>query len=218
MSYECNIDLTTALDWQRSKADIVQKLIKNQQEWLNKNHCEFWDNWIKDVFTLKTANEFGLSVWSIILDEPIYGYSGASPGDYPDWGFSDDSENFFNGSFAVDDGYTYEFTLEQKRIILQLKAYQVLSMSGPIGKINESMNNIFGNDVILCFDKLDMSFVYQLNDNNIASFITEIRSRDLLPRPIGIDASEVRIMEPDTFGFASDDENFYDGNFYNGTI
>ena len=188
--YECNIDVTSALDWQRSNADIVQALVKNQQAWLEENHCQFWVDWTTDVFTLSTANSFGLAVWSIILDEQVYGYSGPSPvGDY--FGFSEDSENFYDGNFAVGDGYTYEFTLEQKRILLQLKAYKVLAMSGPVGQINTALANIFGSRTVTCFDNLDMTFTYKITDSNLFDFVDEIMARDLFPRPIGIEIKEI---------------------------
>ena len=216
--YICEINLDSALDWQRSNADIVQQLIGNQQKWMKENQCQFWKDWQDNVFRLSTANDFGLAVWSIILDEPIYGYSGESPQDYPSWGFGLDDENFFDGSFATDEAYTYEFTTEEKRILLQLKAFKVLSMGGSVPQINTAMDRIFGDGVIVVTDTLRMEFVYNLNDDSIISFIQEIRNRDLLPRPIGILADDIRIEASGTFGFAEDDENFFGGNFFNGSI
>ena len=214
--YNCEINLLTALDWQRSAADVVQQFFKNDQAWMQKNHCDFWNDWARDVFTLSTANDFGLSVWSIILDEDVFGFSIGSPEDYPNWGFGVDDENFYDGSFAGENSTTYEFTTEQKRIILQLKAFKVLAMGGPIIQTNTAMANIFGTGVILAFDNFDMSYVYQLLDSNISDFIVEINKRDLLPRPIGIEISEIRIIKAATFGFGEFDENFYDGNFFTG--
>ncbi len=216
--YTCEINLLSALDWQRSAADIAKQFIQNEQNWLEKNHCEFWQNWQKDVFTLSTANDFGLAVWSIILDEDVFGFQGPAPEDYPNWGFGVDDENFFDGSFANEDNITYEFTTEQKRILLQLKAFKVLAMGGPIIQTNKAMANIFGNGVILAFDNFDMSYMYQLLDSTISNFIIEINSRDLLPRPIGIEISEIRIITVDTFGFSELDENFNNGNFFAGAL
>lgn len=216
--YECKINLLSALDWQRSAADVVQQFVKNEQAWLDENHCKFWDDWTRDVFTLSTANDFGLAVWSIILDEDVFGYQAASPEDYPDWGFSIDSENFFDGSFATEDGITYPFTTEQKRILLQLKAFKVLAMGGPIVQTNTAMTNIFGNGVILAFDNFNMSYTYQLLDSSISDFIVEINKRDLLPRPIGIEISEIRIIKVATWGFGEFDENFNEGNFFGGAL
>lgn len=216
--YNCEINLLTALDWQRSAADIVQQFVRNDQEWMQTNHCDFWNDWARDVFTLSTANDFGLSVWSIILDEDVSGFKAGSPQDYPSWGFGIDDENFYDGSFANTNDTTFEFTTEQKRIILQLKAFKVLAISGPIIQTNTAMANIFGTGVILAFDNFDMSYLYQLLDSNISNFITEINDRDLLPRPIGIEISEIRIITNSTFGFNEFDENFYDGNFFDGSL
>lgn len=216
--YTCNINLLSALDWQRSAADIAKQFIINEQNWLDVNHCQFWNDWKVDVFNLSTANDFGLAVWSIILDEDISGYAVASPQDYPSFGFGIDDKNFENGSFATENATTYDFTIEQKRIILQLKAFKVLAMSGPIIQTNKAMANIFGNGVILAFDNFDMSYTYQLLDSDISDFIVEINKRDLLPRPIGIDISEILIIKVSTWGFSEFDENFFDGNFYGGAI
>jgi hypothetical protein len=111
MTYECTIDLEKALDWQRSKAPILKALIKKKQEWYEANFCEFWNNWTVDVFNLNTANEFGLSVWSIILNEPLFGITQASPADYPSWGFTSDDEVFGFGSFGTNSDVGYNFTI-----------------------------------------------------------------------------------------------------------
>lgn len=216
--YTCEINLLSALDWQRSAADIAKQFIENEQAWLDENHCQFWEDWQRDVFTLSTANDFGLAVWSIILDENIYGFLSASPEDYPNWGFGIDDENFNDGSFASDNAFSYEFTTSQKRILLQLKAFKALAMSGPLIQSNRAMENIFGKGVILGFDRFDMTYVYQLSDTTISAFITEINQRDLLPRPIGIEISEIIFLDTSTWGFAELDENFNDGNFHGGAI
>lgn len=216
--YTCDINLLSALDWQRSAADIAKQFIENEQRWMEENHCKFWTDWQRDVFNLATANDFGLAVWSIILDEDVFGFQAASPDDYPNWGFGIDDENFYNGSFASENAITYEFTTSQKRILLQLKAFKVLAMSGPIIQTNTAMENIFGKGVILAFDNFDMSYVYQLSDTTISGFISEINKRDLFPRPIGIKISGIRLVETVTWGFAELDENFNNGNFYGGAI
>lgn len=188
------LDLLSALDWQRSNAPIIKQLVKNQQAWLDANHTKFWSDWVSNVFTLGTADEFGLAVWSIILDEALYGYALETPAGVSSFGFSLDSENFGNGNFGVSGGYTYELTVKQKRILLQLKAFQVLAISGSVIEINKSLSNIFGAGVVVCFDNLDMTFTYKLTDLEIFDFIEEIMDRDLLPRPIGIEITGVELI------------------------
>lgn len=215
--YFCEINLLSSLDWQRSGADIVRHFVQNEQDWMQVNHADFWNNWQKDVFNLGTANDFGLAVWSIILDEQLYSGSLRSEDDYPDFGFSSESENFFDGSFASSG--VYRLDTDNARIILRLKAFKVLAMGGPIKQINTALSVIFGKDKLLAFDNLDMSFEYQIKDNNLIGIADEARERDLLPRPIGIEISSLRtVADVDSFGFAEDDENFFDGNFFDGTI
>ena len=189
MTYECSINLERALDWQRSRAPILRSLIQKKQAWYEANHCDFWNNWVVDVFNLETANEFGLSVWSIILDEQLFGTTKKSPPDYPTWGFNDDDdENFFDGSFGANADTGYNFSLEQKRIILRLKAY-IISMSGNVPEINRALANIFGAGRIACFDNFDMSLTYFVYSDELDGFMRELQARDKLPRPAGVSVS-----------------------------
>lgn len=218
MSYECTIDLDKALDWQRSKAPILQELILKKQAWYEANHCAFWNNWVTDVFNLDTANEFGLSVWSIILDEPIFGVTEVSPLDYPTWGFNaDDDENFGSGSFGTNSDTGYNFTIEQRRIILKLKAY-LLSMSGKVPDINKAMARLFGPGEIVCLDNLNMGFTYVIKSEALVGFIYEIRARDLFPRPAAVSINLILDDNADSWGFGDSFENFGNGNFYDGVI
>lgn len=212
MSYSCEINLTKALDWQRSNAVRLTRLLEKKQAWYEKNYCDFWNDWQTDVFNLDTANEFGLSVWSIILDEPLFGVNEASPEDYPDWGFSETSENFDNGSFASDSDTGFNFTIEQKRTILKLRAFIFMSMSGSTVQINERLADIIGNGKVVAFDGLNMDMIYLVNDSSISGFIEYIKAKDLLPRPAGVSLS-VLDSSIEQFGFAGDSSNFNNGNF-----
>lgn len=187
--FKCEINLLTALDWQRSNAEKLILMMKLKQLWYEKNFCQFWNDWVKDVFTLDTANDFGLSVWSVILNEPL---------------------------FAKNSGNGYETTIEQKRIILKLKAY-ILSMSGSVFDINRAMINLFGENKIICVDNLNMTLTYLIYDQNLIDLVNELRARDLLPRPaaVGIKVKNANIK---AFGFGSAFINFNNGNFYDGTI
>lgn len=218
MTYECTIDLDKALDWQRSKAPMLQELILKKQAWYEANHCAFWNNWVTDVFNLDTANEFGLSVWSIVLDEPIFPAEMASPLDYPTFGFNaDDDFNFNNGSFGKN-GSMFNFTTEQRRIILKLKAYILLRMSGSVPEINSAMARIFSPGAIVCLDGLDMTLSYLINSEPLLSFISQIKARDLLPRPAAVSIKTVIDASTDAWGFGDNFENFDNGNFYDGAI
>ena len=218
MTYECKINLTTALDWQRSNAEKLKAFIAAKQLWYETNHCDFWNNWVVDVFNLATANEFGLSVWAAILDEPVFGFTEKSPIDYPTFGFNDpDDENFFNGSFGVNSDVGYEFTTDQIRTLLQLKAY-ILHMSGSTRDTNIALKRIFGENQLVCLDGLNMSLTYLVQDEGIVGFIREIRNRDLLPRPAAVQVSLINNANVSSWGFGDEFENFDNGNFYDGEI
>ena len=113
--------------WQYNDAERLQELLRLKQQWYDKNQRDFWENWYRDVFDLRTANDFGLTVWSRILDVPITVETTESPGDYHAWGFSDEVgisdspiSNFNQGNFATPGDELAGLTTEQKRIILRL--------------------------------------------------------------------------------------------------
>lgn len=193
LEYNCELDLTSAVDWQRSNAELLLSWLIKKTEWYAENHCNFWNVWFDNIFNLDTANDFGLSVWSIILDENTYGVTQASPVGFKAWGFGVNRQNFNNGNFGTNDDSGYNFTTEQRRILLKMKAF-ILHMSGRVHGsgvlgINEGLENIFGNDVAYCFDNRDMTFTYVFYDESLSQLAIELQSRDLLPRPGGVNVS-----------------------------
>lgn len=220
--YECYISLLSVIDWQRSNADGLIRLIEGEQAWYEANHCDWWNNWLSDVFCLQTANDFGLGVWAIILNEPVYGVTQASPEDYPAWGFGEFRQNFNNGNFGSNDDSGYNFTAEQRRILLLMKAF-ILHMSGSVHGdsvvgINEGLERIFGVGEIYCIDNRDMTFTYIIYDEAVTGIIYELSNRDLLPRPVGIEISVVIDGNVSGWGFGVNHDNFNNGNFYNGQL
>jgi len=85
--FDFSVDLLQHILWNFNQAENLQNLLQKKQDWYQENQQEFWDNWVRDVFDLRTANDFGLSIWSIILDLPLFGDSDVSPTDYPAFGF-----------------------------------------------------------------------------------------------------------------------------------
>ena len=220
--FTCEINLLSALDWQRSNADSFKSFIEAKQKWYKENFCDQYNNWFDDVFNLKTANEFGLSVWSIILDEQIYGQSAPAPFNFPAFGFGVNKKNFGNGNFSPSQtGGSYIFTIAEQRTLLMLKAY-ILHMSGTVSgnsnSINEALFRIFDGKVITCIDNRDMSFTYLVYDSALAGFVTELYNRDLLPRPACIDIRLVLNANAKAWGFGQFRANFNQSNFYNGEI
>ena len=182
MTYQCDIDLMKAVDWQRGSASKLIKLLELKQQWYKDNHCAFWNSWVTDVFDLRTANEFGLSVWSIILDVPIFGEQRKSRPDYPAIFFGQYRKNFNNGNFGKNESIIEGLTVEQKRIMLQLKAFIMNSMMSTY-QINQRLAQLFGAGNVYVLDNLDMSYTYMIDSSVDSDFIDTIQDFDLLPRP-----------------------------------
>ncbi len=216
MTYECKIDLKRSIDWQRGSAEKLNKLIQLKQDWYYRNHCEFWNNWVVDVFDLRTANEFGLSVWSIILDVPLFDMSEKSPSDYPAIFFGQFRKNFGRGNFGKNASTIDSLTVDQKRIMLQLKAF-ILNMRSSTAEINRKLAQLFGARNVYALDNLDMTYTYIINDPQLKSFIEVIRDYDLLPRPNCVNITDVVIGSNATpFEFGNKRENLGRGNFHIG--
>jgi len=182
MTYECTINLSTAIDWQRGSAVKLNELINLKQKWYEDNYCLFWNDWVTNVFDLRTANEFGLSVWSIILDVPLFDQSEKSRSDYPAIYFGVNRKNFSNGNFGKNASTVDSLTVNQKRTMLQLKAL-ILNMGSSTYEINVKLTELFGFRQIYALDNLDMSYTYIVNNPELISFINIIEDYDLLPRP-----------------------------------
>lgn len=173
--YECTIDILDAIDWQRANAPAFVALAKKKQEWYEESHCKFWNDWTKDVFNLDTANEFGLSVWSRILDVPLFGED--LPTDLP-----------------------ITLNIEQKRIMLKLKAF-ICSMSSSTYEINRKLKEIFGGVKLIALDNADMSYYYYIFDDEIAGFIQTLIKYKLLPAPNSVLVSVIINPGSNPFGF-----------------
>src|ERR1043165_342041 len=114
-SIDYSVNLTQAILWQYNAAENLQAIINKKQEWYDVNQTEFWENWFDDVFNLQTANDFGLSVWSIILGMP---FLIATQPLGPVWGFNEvplinTNQNFEHGNFSSRGGRIVLKTKEQ---------------------------------------------------------------------------------------------------------
>ena len=85
--FNFSVNLLAALLWQYNNAANLQSILQSKQDWYDINQKEFWENWITNVFNLDTADEFGLAVWAIILDLPLFVSSGATPTSVLSFGF-----------------------------------------------------------------------------------------------------------------------------------
>lgn len=217
--FDFSIDLDKALLWQYNDASHLQSLIHQKNDWYNAHQCNFWSHWYRDVFNLDSANDFGLSVWAIILDVPL-GIGIKGSGERPVWGFGEFNGNFSdwcgksnrNGTnFGRDGDAAFALNIEQKRLILKLRYYQLISR-GTVSEINAMMKALFGNGVHV-LDGLDMTMTYVFNFVPSRQTMLILEQFDLLPRPAGV-KRKILIMPTKNFGFKPYYLNYQNSNFH----
>lgn len=208
-----SVDLLASLLWQHNNAPKLEALVRSEQDWYNKNQSEFWSNWVRDVFDLRTANAFGRKVWSIILGVPLAVTLAPSQVGKPTFGFGTFNKNFGRGNFTSKTASTATLTPDQQRLVLQLRYFKLISRA-TVPEINRMLKFAFrdvGNVYVL--DTLDMSFVvyvFSFLPGSQLSFILE--QYDILPRPAGVGVKYLTINRP-VFGFGDTNKNFNNGTF-----
>lgn len=203
------INLRQAVLWQYESAEKIKALTEMRQAWIDQAHTDFWSDWYRDVFNVDTANDFGLAVWSRILDVPLGVTNDPQPDKIP-FGFGPFNANFNNGNFGVVGGTTQELSLEQKRLVIKLRYFQLTSRC-TVPEINEFLALAFGEGAAYVLDPQDMTYavyVFGFQVDSSLRFILE--QYDLLPRPSTIGVEWVQATRP-VFGFGPHNLNFNNG-------
>jgi hypothetical protein len=208
--FDFSVNLLNAMLWQYNEAENLLSLVTQKQAWYDTNQTQFWQDWYTNVFNLDTANEFGLIVWSLILDIPLFPDSPTDVGKNI-WGFGTSWYNFENGNFSygID---PFSLTLEEKRLLLKLKYFKLTSRCA-IPEINAFLAVLFnGLGPVYVLDTLLMKIIviydFQINLNLARC----IRKFDLIPRGSGV-GIEYRILPGDNWGFDIYQKNFENGGF-----
>ena len=239
--FDYSVNLIQALLWQYDEAVTLISLMQQKQDWYDANQEEFWANWFNNVFNLLTANTFGLCVWSIILNIPLFiDTSQVGPAQQDIFGFNDNSayptlensyENFNSfdpltqvGANFSNRGSITVLTPEEQRFILRLRYFQ-LATRGDITDINSFLNYLFSTSPIFtsgqtCYavDNFDMTMRYVFNFDISQLLLQILKDLDLLPRPSTVGVNYYISTIP-VFGFGSipsenNNQNFGNGNFY----
>lgn len=203
--FDFSLDLLKVVPWYYDSAPNLISLLKKKQNWYDKNHKEFWENWEKDVFNLRTANDFGLNVWSIILNLPLYVNDDESRKDYPAFGFGPFGRNFNNSNFATSGNLINKLTIEEKRQLLILRLWSLFS-DGTMYTINQALNDVFGENMY-ALDGHDMTITYVVRQPLSPAMMYLIRNSDILPRPSAV-LGKVLVKPRAAFGFANYGLNF----------
>lgn len=209
--FNFNVNLLRAILWQYNEASNLQGLLNAKNAWYEANQSEFWESWITDVFDLRTANDFGLQVWSIILGQSLY--TNYVIDDTEDaFGFGDENQNFDNGIFGSVTGGTNVYSTEVARLLLRLRYFQLVS-SGTIPETNRMLKYLFADygDAYL-IDNYDMTQTYILDFAIPSEMRYMLYNTDILPRPAAVGS---QIAEPTdlVFGFGSFNNGFDQGAF-----
>lgn len=194
---ELDINIYAVLLWQYQNAPNIQALINNKAIWVALYGTLFWDDWEFIVFDLRTADLFGLTIWSIILDIPLFVPITPPAPNAPIWGFNElpyptvnDNLNFENGNLAGAQ-VTPTLTTDEQRIVLQLRYYQLVTR-GAVIEVNQFLNYIFGSlGGAWMIDNFDMTITYNFNYPINPVLLTVISDYELLPKPAGVNVNYV---------------------------
>lgn len=208
---DLSVDLLRVLLWQYNDAARLQSLVRSKQAWYDAAQTGFWADWITDVFDLRTANDFGLSVWAVILGMPLF-VTQTDDADKPIWGFDQYRENFNNGNFSASSNAA--LTTEQKRLLLRLRYFQLVTR-GAVPEVNEFLRYVFGEGQVYVADSNEMVIAYVFQQGVLTSAVESVlRDFDILPRPAGVRVNLVIQGDADGWGFGRYHENFDNGNFF----
>lgn len=212
-AFDFSVNLLRAMLWQYNDATRLEALVRQKQEWFDAENQGFWEDWQRDVFDLRTANAFGLSVWAIILDMPLTISSGSDPGEERVvFGYALDDENFDNGNFEP--WVELPLTIEQSRLILRLRYFQLVTR-GTVPEVNQYLQALFADQgSAYAVDGLNMTARYVFGFPLSTELQQVFSLFDLLPRPAGVFVDYVVIPDATTWGFGRYHLNFDNGNFY----
>ena len=219
-AFDYSVDVLSALLWQYNDAENLQGLLRRKQEFYNTTQTQFWQNWYRDVFDLRTANDFGLSVWSAILDVPFFSDTEISPPTYQAWGFDDGVSNspvtnFNNGNFATSVPGFINLTTEQRRLLLRLRYFQ-LQTTATIPELNEFAGTLLGGNDVFVLDGNNMTITYVFRTIPNTQTLEVAQQFDILPRPSGV-AVNISIIPLVRWGFGQFRRNFFNANFFGST-
>jgi hypothetical protein len=210
-TFDFSVDLLRALLWQYNDAARLEALVRRKQAWYDVNQQTFWEDWVRDVFDLRTANDFGLCVWAIILNisQVI-----PTPEDLDEkniWGFGEYRETFNNGNFARSSS---RLTLEQRRLVVRLRYFQLVT-KGAVPEINAFLKYLFSTSGrVYVADGLNMTARYVFEFDIPAELFSIFTEFDILPRPAGVKISFVSSTAANGWGFGQYRETFNNGNFH----
>lgn len=208
--FDYSVDLLRAILWQDNNAVEMQSILTQKQAWYDANQTQFWDDWYTNIFDIRTANEFGLSVWAVILGIPTSLIE--TPVLKPNFGFGSFNTNFNHATFGTLGATSVGLTLEEKRILLRLRYFKLVS-NCTIPATNDFLQKLFADfGSVYILDNGNMAITYVFTYQPGVAFLSLVQSLDVLPRMAGVKIRFILTPRP-VFGFGAYNQNFNNGNF-----
>lgn len=207
------VDINTALDYQRSNSKKIIELILAKNKFYVDSINGFFTEWLEQTLSVDSASEDGLKVLASLLDIQIFKDFKPVPKDLKTISLDRSDSNNFSGSvFGWNNDTVIEFTTEQKRIAIKLKAYSLV-MHGSRTDINKNLCRIFGAGEVIYIDLENMNCNYIIQDIEKEKFILDLIELDLLPKPAGVNIAQVIVGGKNLIGFTDINKNFNRGIF-----
>lgn len=198
---------------QYANSPTISALVGYSNDWLDPQTNI--DDFVSDVWDIKTARGFGLDLWGKIVG---VGRVLNVPGNYQFFGFQNSDDNPFGQEpfYSESAANSFSLTDDAYRRLIMAKAMANIS-AGTCQNINAMLQYLF-KDVgpAYVLDMLDMRMRYVFEGDLSAADAAIISNSGVLPRPAGV-LIEVITFPAATFGFASDSYPFGDGVFYSRT-
>lgn len=199
--FDFHNDYTPLILWQYLDAEKLKEIFGNEEAFSDKYIKDFFNDYNENVFNLRTADSFGLSVWGILLNQPRPVYNDLSP-------FSD----------------------EDYRTWLLAQVFN-LTFDGTEKSLRQFLSDIFPAVQFSITDNGDMTVnIKVLNEGELTEAQKAlIKHANFLPRPVavdytfdgwGVDYSRVFGYEGQTFqgdqlpGFGDPNNDDAGGTFY----
>lgn len=204
--FDYSVDLIQALLWQHNEAPRITALLRLKNAWYTANLSNFWETWLHDVFDMRTANTFGLKVWSLILGIPLN--TVANPNNPDIFGFDEFNLNYDQGYFGLSNNNSVVVPIEHARILLRLRYFNI-TCRPTIPEINEFLRDVFPNpEGVWVIDSNDMTWItYSFGWNPGEPLIELLYYYDVLPRPAAVGV-RIAVKMPQFFGFDKYRETF----------
>ena len=189
--FDFSVNLLKSLLWEYNTATNLQALLSAKQAWYDDNQTAFWNDWIINVFDIRTVNDFGCIVWAIILGIATENFNLPNVTPYPPWGFNAPHQTNFNGlsNFSPFGFIRPIYTTAEKRMILQLR-YRKMIGRGTIPELNKVLSDIIAPIYGDCYiaDNLNMTITFTMVVGSIDPVLHQIFTDfDVIAVPAGVE-------------------------------